>query len=115
MDKTQILAFRIDKILSILKNIIKHEGNPLEPDFSTVGCPVLIGSHAAKWHIPSFREPNDWDLVATASQSILFIDKIMTNARFKDIKLIYYLGTGLKIIGKCAESRADENSIKFEV
>src|SRR5207249_771818 len=73
------------------------------------------GSHVAKWHIPSFHEPNDWDLVATASQSILFIDKIMTNAMFKDIKLIYYLGTGLKIIGKCAESRAGENSIKFEV
>ncbi len=74
--KPQTLAHNEIQTLSILRNIIKDEGNPpvaSKPDFSTVGYPVLIGSHAAKWHIPSFREPNDWDFIATASQSALFI------------------------------------------
>src|SRR2546421_6276455 len=102
MTKSQYLS-GASKTLSTLKNIVKNEGNPLvtvdEYNFSTIGYPVLIGSHAAKWHIPSFREPNDWDLVATASQSILFIDEVMTYTTFKNIKLIHYLGVGLKIIG----------------
>jgi hypothetical protein len=62
MSNPQILADKCKKILTILNNIAKNEDNtPL------IGYPVLIGSHAAKWHISSFREPNDWDLVATPS------------------------------------------------
>ena len=68
--KPQTIAYDILKTLSFLKNIVKNEGNSLvivtEPDFSTIQYPV-----------PSFREPNDWDLITTASQSILFIIKIM--------------------------------------
>src|SRR3954451_3746260 len=106
--KPQILSHKVNNILSILKNIINSEsGNPL------IDYPVLIGSRAAKWHIPSFREPNDWDFIATALQSILFIKKVTV----EEIKLIHYPGVGLKIIGKCEriESSAVENSINFEI
>src|SRR5438067_13787803 len=123
--KPQILSYDITKILSILKKIIWSEANPFakvtEPNFSTVGYPVLIGSRAAKWHVPSFREPNDWDLIATSSQSASFINKIMSNAAFKDIKLIRYPGVGLKIVGNCCELLTDdgklslENSIGFDI
>ena len=79
--KPQILSYDITKILSILKKIIRNEANHLakvtEPNLSNVGYPVLIGSRAAKWHVPSFREPNDWDLVTTASQSTLIINRVV--------------------------------------
>jgi hypothetical protein len=107
------LAYNEDNILSILEYIVKYEKNPpvvvSEPNFSTIGYPVLIGSRAAKWYIPSFREPNDWDFIATASQSILLIKKIKT----KSIKLIYYSDIGLKLIGKCIEQNQD--LVDFEV
>src|SRR3954467_8797535 len=90
-----ILANKVGKILSILKNINESE--------DLIDYPVLIGSRAAKWHVPSFREPNDWDLVATSSQSASFINKVISNAAFKDIKLIHYPGVGLKIVGICVE------------
>src|SRR5436190_3983333 len=107
--KPQILARKANNILSILKNIINCEGgNPL------IDYPVLIGSRAAKWHVPSFREPNDWDLVATLSQSTSFINKVMSNATFKDIKLIHYPGVGLKIVGSCVEDDSINNSDKLE-
>src|SRR3954451_18635232 len=96
--KPQILANKASKILSILKNIVKNEGSN-----SLIDYPVLIGSRAAKWHVLSFCEPNDWNLVATPSQSTLFINKVMPNANFKDIKLIHYPGAGLKIVGTCIE------------
>ena len=75
--------------------------------------PVLIGSRAAKWHIPSFREPNDWDFIATASQSALFI-KLAT--LINEIKLIHCnaYGVRLKIIGECVLS-ADKNPVRFEI
>src|ERR1043165_3705959 len=111
---SQTLADDKITILSILKNIVKDEENPSVvenvTDFSVIGYPVLIGSRAAKWHIPSFRKPNDWDFIATVSQSILFIVK----ATVEKIKLIYYSGVGLKIIGKFIDS-TDENSINFEI
>src|SRR5262245_38271239 len=98
--KPRVLSYDAIKILSILKKIIRNEANPLatatEPNFSTAEFPVVIGSRAAKWHLPSFRKPNDWDLVATASQSNLFINKIMDNASFKNMKLIHYSEVGLK-------------------
>ena len=62
---------------------------------------MLIGFRDAKWHVPSFREPDDWDLVATASQSTLFINKIMDKDNLKNMKLIHYSGVGLKIIAEC--------------
>jgi hypothetical protein len=101
--KPQILAQNSDKILSILKDIIEHESSSLLID----DYPVLIGSRAAKWHVPSFREPKDWDLLATPLQSTLFINKVMPNATFKDIKLIYYPGAGLRIVGSCIELYTD--------
>ncbi|RIA93431.1 hypothetical protein C1645_843443 [Glomus cerebriforme] len=117
--KPQIFADDLFKILYILINIVKNEGNPPvvvdEPNFSTVRYPVLIGSRAAKWHVPSFREPNDWDLVATASQSILFIHNIMTISFINYIKLFHYKGVGLKIICECVEFHADKNIINFEI
>src|SRR5438045_2724160 len=103
--KPQILAHKANNILSILINIIGSEGGN-----SLIDYPVLIGSRAAKWHVPSFREPNNWNLVATPSQSALFINKVMPNATFKDIKLIHYPDTGLKIIGDCI---TDGDSINF--
>jgi hypothetical protein len=115
--KVQKLSFDKDQILTILKKIVKDEGNPSvienETDFSIIGYPVLIGSRAAKWHIPSFREPNDWDFIATASQSILFITKFTV----EEIKLIHYSGVGLKISGKCKyiDSSTDGSSINFEI
>src|SRR2546423_9791251 len=117
--KPQILSYDITKILSILKKIIWSEANPLakvtEPNFSNVGYPVLIGSRAAKWHVPSFCEPDDWDLVATASQSTLIINRVMANANIKNMRLVYYSGVGLKIIAECIEMNANENFTKFEV
>src|SRR2546423_7652954 len=118
MTTPQTLADDKVQILSILKNIVKDEGNPTvvesEPNFSTLGYPVLIGSRAAKWHIPSFREPNDWDFIATASQSILFINMVTIT---KEINLTHYTGVGLKINGKCefVESSTDKDSINFEI
>ena len=47
--RPQVLACKVNKILSVLKNVIKCEGrNPC------IGYPVLIGSTAAKWHAYSF-------------------------------------------------------------
>src|SRR5436190_12401423 len=109
--KPQTLANDEAQTLAILINIIEDEGNPLVVNFPAVGYPVLIGSRAAKWHIPSFREPNDWDFIATVTQTVLFINEIM----IKEMKLIHYSGIGLKLIGECIESSTNKNSINFEV
>ncbi len=87
MIEPQTIAYNADKIFSILEIIIKNN----EDNTPLIDYPVLIGSRAAKWHMTSFREPNDW-------QSTSFIDKVKSKAAFKDIKLIYYPGGGLKII-----------------
>ncbi|CAB4416274.1 unnamed protein product [Rhizophagus irregularis] len=50
MSNPQILADKCKKILTILNNIAKNEDNTPLIDY-----PVLIGSHAAKWHISSFQ------------------------------------------------------------
>ncbi|RGB24516.1 hypothetical protein C1646_772983 [Rhizophagus diaphanus] len=112
MINRQILANNCKKILTILNNIIKNEGNN-----SLVDYPVLIGSRAAKWHIFSFREPNDWDLMATPLQTTLFINKVKeSNATFKNIKLIYYPGGGLKLAGKYIDNyTADKKFISFDI
>ncbi|CAB4395815.1 unnamed protein product [Rhizophagus irregularis] len=106
MIKPQILADNYKEILIILNNIIKNEGNiPL------IDYPVLIGSRAAKWHIYSFREPNDWDLMATPLQTTSFINKVKEyNATFKYIKLIYYPGGGLILAGENMKSIFEGNS-----
>ncbi|CAB4376543.1 unnamed protein product [Rhizophagus irregularis] len=112
MTNPQILADNYKKILTILNNIIKNEdNNPL------IDYPVLIGSRAAKWHIFSFREPNDWDLMATPLQTTLFINKIKeSNATFKNIKLIYYPGGGLKLAGEYIDQyTADKKLISFDI
>ncbi|CAG8628368.1 uncharacterized protein OCT59_019114 [Rhizophagus irregularis] len=112
MTNPQILADNYKKILTILNNIIKNEdNNPL------IDYPVLIGSRAAKWHIFSFREPNDWDLMATPLQTTLFINKIKeSNATFKNIKLIYYPGGGLKLAGEYIDQyTTDKKLISFDI
>ncbi|CAB4426208.1 unnamed protein product [Rhizophagus irregularis] len=112
MTNPQILADNYKKILTILNNIIKNEdNNPL------IDYPVLIGSRAAKWHIFSFREPNDWDLMATPLQTTLFINKVKeSNATFKNIKLIYYPGGGLKLAGEYIDQyTADKKIISFDI
>ncbi|RGB26020.1 hypothetical protein C1646_770983 [Rhizophagus diaphanus] len=111
-----ILASNDNDVLHILEVINKDE----KDSTSLIDHPVLIGSRAAKWHIPLFRDPNDWDLIATISQSISFINTIKSNAIFKYIKLIYYPESGLKIVGKCIESfsftgRNYGNSILFNI
>ncbi|PKK60889.1 hypothetical protein RhiirC2_792645 [Rhizophagus irregularis] len=112
MIKPQILADNYKEILIILNNIIKNEGNiPL------IDYPVLIGSRAAKWHIYSFREPNDWDLMATPLQTTSFINKVKEyNATFKYIKLIYYPGGGLILAGEYIDKyTADKKLISFYI
>ncbi|GBB84449.1 hypothetical protein RclHR1_11000005 [Rhizophagus clarus] len=99
-NKFHILTFDVKEIISILKYIIKDE----EDNISLIDYPLLIGSRAAKWHISSFREPNNWDLLATVPQSISFIKKIKSTETLKNIKLIYYPGNGLKIVGECIDS-----------
>ncbi|PKY42675.1 hypothetical protein RhiirA4_417661 [Rhizophagus irregularis] len=107
---SHVLASKVDQILSILKYIIKDDEN----DSSLIDYPVLIGSTAAKWHHPSFREPKDWNLVATISQSILFINNVNSSSTtFKNIKLIYYQGSGLKINGEFTNK--NESSIIFDI
>ncbi|GBB87802.1 hypothetical protein RclHR1_01430011 [Rhizophagus clarus] len=111
MIKPQILAYnskKILKILTIINNIVKVDGEST----SLIKYPVLIGSRAAKWHVSSFREPNDWDLVATPSQSTLFINKVrMSGAScFENIKLIHYPGGGLKLVGGCINLFTSEKS-----
>ncbi|CAB4446961.1 unnamed protein product [Rhizophagus irregularis] len=116
-NKSYILASNDNDILHILEVINKDENDRT----SLIDHPVLIGSRAAKWHIPFFRDPNDWDLIATISQSISFINIVIkSNAIFKYIKLIYYPGSGLKIVGKCIESfsftgRNHGNPILFNI
>ncbi|GBC05422.1 hypothetical protein RclHR1_06210007 [Rhizophagus clarus] len=111
MINPQILANNYENVSIILNNITKKENNtPL------IGYPVLIGSLAAKWHVPSFREPNDWDLVATPLQTILFINKIEeSSATFNNIKLIHYPGGGLKLVGECIERSTDGKPINFDI
>jgi len=113
MIEPQILASEANKILSILKCIIEQN----EDTTPLIDHPVLIGSRAAKWHISSFRKPNDWDLVATLLQSVSFISSVKSSASFKDIKLVYYSGGGLKIVGKCTERSpsTDGKSIAFDI
>lgn len=100
INKSYTLASNADDVLYILKVIKEDE----KDSTSLIDHPVLIGSRAAKWHISFFRDPNDWDLLATISQSIQFINMLKSNSIFKYIKLIYYSGNGLKIVGKCIES-----------
>ena len=51
ISRPRVLACKVNKILSVLENVIKDEGkNPRIDSY-----PVLIGSTAARWHIPSFR------------------------------------------------------------
>ncbi|RGB36134.1 hypothetical protein C1646_758517 [Rhizophagus diaphanus] len=111
MSNPQILADKCKKTLTILNNIVKNEDNtPL------IGYPVLIGSRATKWHNSSFREPNDWDLVATPSQTTLFINKVEESiATFKKIELIHYPGGGLKLVGEYIDQSTDEKSISFDI
>ncbi|PKK72414.1 hypothetical protein RhiirC2_848421 [Rhizophagus irregularis] len=112
MIKPQTLAYNSKKILSILNNISKIDGGCT----SLIKYPVLIGSRAAKWHVPFFREPNDWDLVATPSQSTLFINKAKSsNVTFKNIKLIHYPGGGLKLVGGCIDPFTNGKSINFNI
>ncbi|RGB32963.1 hypothetical protein C1646_762279 [Rhizophagus diaphanus] len=112
MANPQILADNYKKILTILNNIIRNDDNSPLIDY-----PVLIGSRAAKWHIFSFREPNDWDLMATPLQTTLFINKVKeSNATFKNIKLIYYPGGGLKLAGEYIDQyTADKKLISFDI
>ncbi|GBB98241.1 hypothetical protein RclHR1_03180006 [Rhizophagus clarus] len=111
MAKPQILADNYKKILIVLKDITKYEDNtPL------ISYPVLIGSRAAKWHTPSFREPNDWDLVATPLQATLFINKVVeSNITLNYMKLIYYPGGGLKLVGECFEQSTDGKPVGFDI
>ncbi|GBC02369.1 hypothetical protein RclHR1_00460007 [Rhizophagus clarus] len=111
MIKPRILTNNNKKILFILNKIIENEN-----DTSFIDYPVLIGSRAAKWHSLSFREPNDWDLVATPKQTALFIKKLITSAKF-NIKLIYYPKGGLKLVGEYIETSASENEkpISFDI
>ena len=78
---SRVLACEVKEILSVSESVIESEGsNPC------IGYPVLVGSTAAKWHVPSLREPIDsldWDLVATPSQSISFINKVKPNTTLK--------------------------------
>jgi hypothetical protein len=104
--KSRTLVHGANKILTILKNINENDENIID-------YPVLIGSRAAKWHIPSFRDTNDWDLVATISQSISFIEKVNTNATFENIKLVHYPGGGLKMLGNFIPNK--KNSIIFDI
>jgi hypothetical protein len=110
MIEPQILAKNYKEILSILNNITKYENKTPLIDY-----PVLIGSQAAKWHVSSLREPNDWDLVATPLQTALFINKVNeSSATFNDIQLIYYPGGGLKLIGMYIGKSTNEKPIRFD-
>uniref|UniRef100_U9UUK6 Uncharacterized protein n=1 Tax=Rhizophagus irregularis (strain DAOM 181602 / DAOM 197198 / MUCL 43194) TaxID=747089 RepID=U9UUK6_RHIID len=111
MTNPQILAENYKKILTILNNITKNEDNTPLIDY-----PVLIGSRAVKWHISSFREPNDWDMVATPLQTTLFINKAKSsNVTFKNIKLIHYPGGGLKLVGEYIDQLTDKKLISFDI
>ncbi|RGB23513.1 hypothetical protein C1646_677060 [Rhizophagus diaphanus] len=111
MTNPQILAVNYKKILTILNNITKNEDNTPLIDY-----PVLIGSRAVKWHISSFREPNDWDMVATPLQTTLFINKVKeSGATFKNIKLIHYPGGGLKLVGEYIDQLTDKKLISFDI
>ncbi|PKY63199.1 hypothetical protein RhiirA4_491356, partial [Rhizophagus irregularis] len=72
INKSYILATDANDVLYALKIINNDE----KDSTSLIDHPVLIGSRAAKWHIPLFRDPNDWDLMATIPQSISFINII---------------------------------------
>ncbi|GBC06413.1 hypothetical protein RclHR1_06810002 [Rhizophagus clarus] len=111
MIKPRILAVNCEQILIILNNIIKNKD-----DTSLIGYPVLIGSRAAKWHSPSFRDPNDWDLIATPLQTTFFINKVKeSSVTFDNIKLIHYPKGGLKLVGGCIEQSTDGKSISFDI
>jgi hypothetical protein len=112
MIKPQLLANNYKKILTILSNIPKNitKNTPL------IRYPVLIGSQAVKWHFSSFREPNDWDLVATPLQTTLFINKVKeSSAIFNNIQLIYYPRGGLKLFGAYNDKFTDRKPIRFDI
>ncbi|RGB26022.1 hypothetical protein C1646_770985 [Rhizophagus diaphanus] len=117
INKSYILATNANDVIYALKVINNDE----KDSTSLINHPILIGSRAAKWHISFFLDPNDWDLMATIPQSISFINiVIQSNAIFDYIKLIYYPGSGLKIVGKCIESssftdRNHGNPILFNI
>ncbi|GES76290.1 hypothetical protein GLOIN_2v1486458 [Rhizophagus clarus] len=109
--KPIILSSEANQILSILKDIAKDDE---DNNTSLTNYPVLIGSGAAKWHISSFREPNDLDLIATPLQTISFINGINKYAIFKEIKLVYYPEGGLKIIAE-SQHVDGRKSIIFDI
>jgi hypothetical protein len=59
------------EILNVLRTLIGPNDN--NADFK---YPIVIGSCAASYWLPSFRSPDDWELVATPQQAFDMMNDI---------------------------------------
>ncbi|RGB34765.1 hypothetical protein C1646_760143 [Rhizophagus diaphanus] len=76
MIKPQTLAYNSKKILSILSNISKIDGDCT----SLIKYPVLIGSRAAKWHLLKYVSCED--LIYQAQFFVLYLSNMANNIKF---------------------------------
>ncbi|CAG8648042.1 7206_t:CDS:2 [Acaulospora morrowiae] len=106
INNPKLLTSNIDEALEILKDWKDLESN-LDDNL-----PILIGSRAAKYHLPSFRETNDWDLVVTVSQTIELLSSFIIGS-IGSFQMLFYKGIGVKIHGYYKSSK--KNSFTFDL
>ncbi|CAB4441119.1 unnamed protein product [Rhizophagus irregularis] len=82
-----------------------------------VAKPRILARDNAKTILTILKKIIENDEDTTISQSISIINEIKTSKTFKYIKLVYYPGGGLKIIGEFIDRyiSKDENSIIFDI
>ncbi|CAJ0905463.1 4534_t:CDS:2 [Entrophospora sp. SA101] len=73
---------------------------PKNTNIATFQHPILIGSQAARYHFPSFQNPIDWNIIATPSQAINWLNSLKTKHK-TETKMVYYKNICIKIQLKC--------------
>ncbi|KAI8886275.1 hypothetical protein K501DRAFT_270010 [Backusella circina FSU 941] len=77
-----IVSKNLQDILILLSKLTGNNGN--NADFK---YPIMIGSRATAYWLPSFRLPDDWDLIATPQQAYDMVKDMETQASL-DISFI---------------------------
>nr|CAG8583862.1 2005_t:CDS:2 [Entrophospora candida] len=93
------------KLTSHIKNAIDiltklPDPIPKNTDIASYQHPILIGSQAAKYHVPSFRDPVDWDIIATPSQTSNWLNSLKTKHEV-ELEMDYYKDICIKIQATC--------------
>ncbi|CAJ0824149.1 5400_t:CDS:2, partial [Entrophospora sp. SA101] len=73
---------------------------PKNTNITSFQHPILIGSQAARYHFPSFQNPIDWNIIATPSQAINWLNSLKTKHK-TETKMVYYKNICIKIQLKC--------------